>query len=92
MPHFAVPRCAVIQVPIVGQPSVFPVRRVYCVGRNYTEHALEMGYTGGEPPFFFLKPGDLIYTGTPKGGGAVLPGQAIAMGAAGLGELHVFIT
>jgi fumarylpyruvate hydrolase len=38
----------------------FPVRRVYCVGRNYAEHAQEMGFTGREPPFFFLKPADSI--------------------------------
>jgi fumarylpyruvate hydrolase len=38
----------------------FPVRRVYCVGRNYVEHAVEMGFTGREPPFFFMKPADAI--------------------------------
>ncbi len=38
--------------------SRFPIRRIYCVGRNYVEHAQEMGYTGREPPFFFLKPAD----------------------------------
>lgn len=38
----------------------FPVRRVYCVGRNYAEHAQEMGFTGREPPFFFLKPADAV--------------------------------
>jgi 2-keto-4-pentenoate hydratase/2-oxohepta-3-ene-1,7-dioic acid hydratase in catechol pathway len=38
--------------------EVFPVRRIYCVGRNYVEHAKEMGFTGREPPFFFLKPAD----------------------------------
>jgi fumarylpyruvate hydrolase len=36
------------------------VRRVYCVGRNYEEHAKEMGFTGREPPFFFLKPADAV--------------------------------
>jgi fumarylpyruvate hydrolase len=39
----------------------FPVRRIYCVGRNYAEHAVEMGATGREPPFFFLKPGDTVF-------------------------------
>jgi fumarylpyruvate hydrolase len=34
------------------------VHRIYCVGRNYAEHAQEMGFTGREPPFFFLKPAD----------------------------------
>jgi fumarylpyruvate hydrolase len=38
----------------------FPVHRVYCVGRNYVEHAVEMGHTGREPPFFFLKPADAV--------------------------------
>ena len=38
----------------------YPVRRIYCVGRNYAEHAQEMGYTGREPPFFFLKPADAL--------------------------------
>jgi fumarylpyruvate hydrolase len=36
------------------------VHRVYCVGRNYAEHAQEMGHTGREPPFFFLKPADTV--------------------------------
>jgi fumarylpyruvate hydrolase len=45
-------------VPVVGRAERFPVRRIYCVGRNYVEHAKEMGFTGREPPFFFLKPAD----------------------------------
>ncbi|RYY52570.1 MAG: FAA hydrolase family protein, partial [Comamonadaceae bacterium] len=45
-------------VPVVGRAERFPVRRIYCVGRNYVEHAQEMGFTGREPPFFFLKPSD----------------------------------
>ena len=47
-------------VPVLGQPERFPVHRIYCVGRNYEEHAKEMGYTGREPPFFFLKPTDSL--------------------------------
>ncbi|MED5620095.1 fumarylacetoacetate hydrolase family protein [Ideonella sp. BN130291] len=46
-------------VPVAGG-GTFPVRRIYCVGRNYVEHAIEMGHTGREPPFFFLKPADSI--------------------------------
>lgn len=46
-------------VPVVGGGE-FPVRRIYCVGRNYVEHAQEMGYTGREPPFFFMKPTDAV--------------------------------
>src|SRR5216110_181219 len=45
-------------VPVAGRAERFPVRRIYCVGRNYVEHAKEMGFTGREPPFFFLKPAD----------------------------------
>lgn len=47
-------------VPVVGRPEQFPVHRIYCVGRNYVEHAKEMGFTGREPPFFFLKPADAV--------------------------------
>jgi fumarylpyruvate hydrolase len=46
-------------VPVAGG-GVFPVRRIYCVGRNYVEHAQEMGFTGREPPFFFMKPADAV--------------------------------
>ena len=51
---------AVASVPVVGRSERFPVRRIYCVGRNYVEHAKEMGFTGREAPFFFLKPADAI--------------------------------
>ena len=54
-----IPMPAVPAVPVVGG-GVFPVRRIYCVGRNYVEHAQEMGFTGREPPFFFMKPGDAV--------------------------------
>jgi fumarylpyruvate hydrolase len=54
-----VPIPPVPQVPVAGGGS-FPVRRIYCVGRNYVEHAKEMGFTGREPPFFFMKPADAI--------------------------------
>lgn len=51
---------AVTSVAVAGRAERFPVRRVYCVGRNYEEHAKEMGFTGREPPFFFLKPADAV--------------------------------
>jgi len=51
---------ATVSVPVRGLPERFPVHRIYCVGRNYEEHAKEMGYTGREPPFFFLKPSDAL--------------------------------
>lgn len=50
----------VCSVPVLGQPERFPVHRIYCVGRNYEEHAKEMGFTGREAPFFFLKPTDSL--------------------------------
>ena len=50
----------VSSLPIVGKTERFPVRRIYCVGRNYVEHAKEMGFTGREAPFFFLKPSDAL--------------------------------
>ena len=50
----------VASVPVVGRAERFPVNRIYCVGRNYVEHAKEMGFTGREPPFFFMKPADAV--------------------------------
>jgi len=56
-----IPAPAQPTVPVAGGGGgVFPVRRIYCVGRNYVEHAQEMGFTGREPPFFFMKPGDAV--------------------------------
>jgi fumarylpyruvate hydrolase len=52
---------APINVPIHGLEAVFPVRRIYCVGRNYAAHAREMGSDPArEPPFFFTKDADAI--------------------------------
>ena len=53
---------ATVSVPVAGQPARFPVHRIYCVGRNYEDHAKEMGFTGREPPFFFMKPADALVT------------------------------
>jgi len=51
-------------VPVAGSEAQFPVRRIFCVGRNYAEHAREMGGNPErEPPFFFMKPADAILTG-----------------------------
>src|SRR5580765_5789018 len=47
-------------IPIVGETDVFPVRRIYCIGRNYAAHAREMGSDGRAPPFFFTKPADAV--------------------------------
>ena len=49
-----------VAVPVAGTSQSFPVHRIYCVGRNYVEHAQEMGFTGREPPFFFMKPADAV--------------------------------
>ena len=58
--NYTHPLPAPITVPMVGTDLQFPVHRIYCVGRNYVEHAKEMGFTGREPPFFFLKPADAL--------------------------------
>ena len=53
-------------IPIAGTDMAFPVRRIYCVGRNYAAHAREMGSDPTrEPPFFFQKPTDAIQYVTP---------------------------
>ena len=53
---------APVTIPI-ARGGLFAVRRVYCVGRNYSEHAAEMGHDTREPPFFFGKPADAIVVG-----------------------------
>ena len=63
MPDFVFPPAPVATVP-VDDGRLFPVRRIFCVGRNYAAHALEMGGAPErEPPFFFTKPADAIVTG-----------------------------
>ncbi len=57
---------ATTTIPIVGSDQVFPVRRIYCIGRNYAAHAREMGSDPTrEPPFFFQKPTDAIQNVVP---------------------------
>ena len=57
------PQWSLPSVPVSGSEVQFPVRRIYCVGRNYAEHAREMGGNPErEPPFFFMKPADAIVT------------------------------
>lgn len=56
MSSYAITPPPVVTVPIAGSDQVFPVRRVYCIGRNYAAHAIEMGHDPNrEPPFFFQK-------------------------------------
>jgi len=69
--RFVFPPAPVVSVPVVGRDEHFAVHRIYCVGRNYEEHAREMGFTGREPPFFFLKPADAIVV--------VAPGETVYM-------------
>ena len=56
MPNYAINPPPVVTLPIEGSDAEFPVRRVYCIGRNYAAHAIEMGHDPDrEPPFFFQK-------------------------------------
>lgn len=57
MPYVITPP-PVVSVPVTGLGQKFPVHRIYCVGRNYEEHAKEMGFAEREAPFFFMKPAD----------------------------------
>ncbi|WP_149140623.1 fumarylacetoacetate hydrolase family protein [Gemmobacter caeruleus] len=60
-------------LPVEGSTARFPVRRIYCVGRNYADHAREMGHDPDrEPPFFFSKPGDAL---VPSGARVPYPPQ-----------------
>lgn len=60
MSQYVIPAPEQVSVPVVGTTARFPVQRIYCVGRNYVDHAQEMGFTGREPPFFFIKPANTI--------------------------------
>lgn len=56
MPAYAIDIPPVVGIPITGSDALFPVRRVYCIGRNYAAHAVEMGHDPNrEQPFFFQK-------------------------------------
>ena len=71
MSAFAIPIWDQPALPVVGTDAAFPVRRIYCVGRNYAAHAREMGHDPDrEPPFFFAKPADSI---VPNGGDVAYP-------------------
>jgi 2-keto-4-pentenoate hydratase/2-oxohepta-3-ene-1,7-dioic acid hydratase in catechol pathway len=63
---FVIPEPPRPTIPVEGTHELFPVRRIFCVGRNYAEHAREMGGDPNrEPPFFFTKPADAL---VPMGG------------------------
>ncbi|MDB5665334.1 fumarylacetoacetate hydrolase family protein [Cypionkella sp.] len=66
---FVLPPAVVPSVAVAGSSDRFAVRRIFCVGRNYAEHAREMGHDpNAEPPFFFTKPADAVIDS-----GAVVP-------------------
>ena len=59
--NYAIPFEGPVTLPVAESNQHFPVGRIYCVGRNYAEHAREMGHDPDrEPPFFFMKPADAI--------------------------------
>ena len=64
------PRTSSPALSIVGSDKRFPVRRIWCVGRNYSAHVREMGNDEREPPFFFAKHGDMV---VPDGGNVRYP-------------------
>ena len=56
MSEYVIEPSSFVGVPVAGLDAMFPVRRVYCIGRNYAAHAVEMGHDpDSEPPFFFQK-------------------------------------
>ena len=54
------PTLSIISKKLGTKSSRFPVNRIYCIGRNYKEHAIEMGHSDRDPPFFFQKPSNAI--------------------------------
>jgi len=70
--QYAIPAWDLPAVPVVGGNQSFPVRHVFCVGRNYAEHAKEMGGDATkEPPFFFTKAADAIFPVVPPAVGRI---------------------
>lgn len=63
MTAYAIQPPAQVTLPVEGTDEVFPVGRIFCIGRNYAEHAREMGHDPDrEPPFFFMKPANAVTT------------------------------
>jgi len=74
---YVIPAPLATTLPVLGGDGFVPVRRVYCVGRNYAEHAREMGSDPDrEPPFFFAKPADAIVA---EGGDVPYPPATAAL-------------
>ncbi len=66
MPHFAFEPPPAVSVAIAGTDARFPVRRIYCIGRNYEAHVREMGHDPSRsPPIFFCKPADALVEAVP---------------------------
>ena len=55
MTNFVIPTPAITKISIKDSQDFFPVRRIYCIGRNYADHAVEMGFDPKDDPFFFQK-------------------------------------
>jgi fumarylpyruvate hydrolase len=73
MSSFVLPVPVPPSLAVAGTAARFPLRRIFCVGRNYAEHAREMGHDPDrEPPFFFTKPADAAYDAA-EGGGVAIP-------------------
>ena len=68
--RYVIPPPPQAELAVAGGSKTFPVRRIWCVGRNYVEHIREMGQDEREPPFFFAKPADAI---VPNGGTVPYP-------------------
>lgn len=61
---YVIPAPATPSIPVAGSQARFPVRRIFCIGRNYAEHAKEMGAVADRAqPMFFCKPADAIVAG-----------------------------
>tara|TARA_B100000470_G_scaffold163803_1_gene128660 strand:+ start:199 stop:528 length:330 start_codon:yes stop_codon:yes gene_type:complete len=71
--NFVIPPHPVPSVEVTGTDERFPVRRIYCIGRNYLAHIREMGNDERKPPFFFQKPPDALL---PTGGEFPYPPQS----------------
>src|ERR1700742_530306 len=69
-PSFVIPAPPQASLPVVGDSNLFPVRRIWRVGRNYLEHIREMGNDERAPPFFFAKHADML---APDGAPAPYP-------------------
>ena len=64
MTEFVIPPADAVGLPVSGSSGQFPVAQIYCVGRNYADHAIEMGHNPDrEAPFFFMKPGYALLSG-----------------------------